>query len=694
MNFQQGDILVKNSCIWLSERIIKDVGLFTEGYIRKIRTKYRQSVQPCYRHHNILPDTGKSWRWAKINHGYYYDLKRIPNRKPTFYRDLFGDPDALVASYELAMNSQESDLLTAELTNFVNKRYKHHLQNYQDCTTVQRVGLAKACAVLEFTIDYKELLELKGNKIYKDICAIIEQKDMCYIPKNYRKFKEKIDAILGGEDLTEVIKLPRSGNNNALIFDDPELEAAALKLRSYKENFTNEYIIRKIQELCKIKGRRVPGRRWFGQKVFEQQQTKFLTDHLRYGTGTSKAFKNTGYIPLARALYAGDCWEVDATRINLIAHNKEDKTQDCLNIVAVKDAHSGDILGYAFDYSENRYVYANALKMAIENTQYLPYELIVDRFPGHNTNEIKTLFSHMEALGVKINITSSPNGKPNVERGFGTLQSVFMQESKYYYGEGVKSRRDAAHRSPEYLKEIRKQAKKKGDEYFDLTAAYNESTTIVEAFRNTPMSAYSRKHAKIDKSPKMIHDASEKPNIKKMKPHQISMLFGLKKKTTIKHDGMIKTEIHNAEYFYHVEDYEVMKKHKNVIMSYDLEDLNKVHLFRKEEDMLIHITEAKLFNTPQIRGAKPEWDRLALEKQRLKDIAERKKIDLEEQIQAFNEVDLLMGRFTNKETTGNRETNRILQDTRYDTMKRTANSDVHTEDGSDIDLDSFLNAQL
>lgn len=689
MKFQKGDILVKNNIIWLRQSFVASVCDFTENYQAVIKNKYKEAVQPCYHHHNILPDTKKSWRWAKMNHDYYYALNRIPNRKPNYYRDQFGDADTLLENYKLSLEANENSILQAELTSFINEDYKLYFHEYQNCTPVQRIALAKACSVISFTADYIARLEVKGNKIYQQIAEIIEAKDLRYLPTNYRRFKEKVQEYIGGNDVTNIIKLPRTGNNNALIFDDPELQAAALALRARGENFTNEYIIRKVQELCKIKGRRVPGRRWFGQKVFELNETKFLTDHLRHGFGSRKAFENTGYIPLERALYAGDCWQIDATRMNLIEHKKDDKKNGFLYIVAVKDVHSGDIIGHAFDYSENRYVYANAIKMAVESTGYLPYELVYDRFPGHNTKEIMTLFSTMETMGVKMTQTIKATGKPHVERGFGTLQSVFMQESKYYYGEGILSRRASAHRSPEYLKQIRKESRAEG---FDLTASYDESEAIIEAFRSTKLSYYSRRHAKVDRSPSEIHQESEKPNVKQLQPHQISMLFGLKKKATIKHDGMIRTEIQKGDYCFQVSDYEVMKKHKQVILSYDLEDLSQVHLFKPNGDMLIHISSASLFEKPQTYGPQAEFNKIALEKQRLKSIQERKTLDLEEQISDTNEINLLMGRYTNKTDAEEAETNRILRKPYpKEPEKRIANSDI---DDSDIDLDSFFANQL
>ncbi|WP_051336222.1 Mu transposase C-terminal domain-containing protein [Aquimarina latercula] len=690
MKFKQGDILTRNKTIWLNSEFVANVCDFTENMQAVLRNRYKRDVTPCHRHHNVLPDTGKSWRWAKINNKIYYALSNIPNRKPMYYRDMFGDAETLVENYNQALKNRAKSLLESEFSAFIQQNYKYHLSQYPNCNALQRPALAKACAVLQFTADYivrNEIADNKINKLIKEICALIKEKDMRYLPTNYRRFREKFDQYASGSELSDIIVLPRKDNKNALVFDDPELRAAALKLRSYGQNYTNEYIIRKVQDLCRIKGRRVPNRRWFGQNVFELNETKFLTDHLRYGEGSSKAFSNTGYIPLERALYSGDCWEVDATRVNLIEHKKEDGKSGHLNIVAVRDVHSGDILGYALDYSENRFVYANALKMAVENAGYLPYELIVDRFPGHNTKEMVSLFDSLKKLGTKVNITSNANGKAGVERGFSTLQTVFMQDSLYYYGEGIKSRNSYAHRSPEYLKEVRKQAKQ---EKFDLTASYNESIAIVEAYRSTPLSYYSRKHDKVDRSPAQIHQESEKPNVRKVSGAQISMLFGLKKKATIKHDGMIRTEIHKVDYVYQISDYELMKKHKSVILSYDLEDLSTVHVFRENDGMLIHVTAAKLFNKPTKYGPDAEWNRITTERHRLQQIKERKSEDLELQTAVFSEVDFMMGRFTSK--TKN-ETERILSDTRYE-QKRTANSDIQTGNASDIDLDDFITSQM
>ena len=193
-----------------------------------------------------------------------------------------------------------------------------------------------------------------------------------------------------------------------------------MKMRAMPQNYTNEFIIRTIQNAYKVRGQKVPGRRWFGMKVFEQPKTKYLTATGRYGQGSRKAFEQTGYIPMQNALFAGDCWQVDATRVNMIEHAK-DKGKGFLFIVAVRDVYSGDLLGYNFDYSENRWAVMAALKMAVQNTGYLPYELVTDRFPGHNTDEVKRIMNSLKRMGTEVTITHRPTGKAHLERSFSTL---------------------------------------------------------------------------------------------------------------------------------------------------------------------------------------------------------------------------------------------------------------------------------
>ena len=97
MSIGQGDIIVRTfqntPTVWVSERLICDaLGDNMDEYLRVCaRSKYKSSVSPCHRMKDILPVTGKSWRYARIDGRFYYDYDYIPDRKDTRYRSRLGE---------------------------------------------------------------------------------------------------------------------------------------------------------------------------------------------------------------------------------------------------------------------------------------------------------------------------------------------------------------------------------------------------------------------------------------------------------------------------------------------------------------------------------------------------------------------------------------------------------------------------
>lgn len=687
MNFTQGDIITRNTgdkqTVWLSQRLVMDVCGISDIHFRKNRTTYKNTVQKCYHHHNILPDSGKGWRWAKLEAGFYYDLSRIPNRAPQNYREYFGDAAELLIKYEDSLKGTQSSDFENEFKRHLNNVYKSYLEFYNEASEIQKPALAKACSVIDFILDKKDSYPGTKNKLYKDLEPVLKKLDLQYIPHHHLRLKEKVDELFATESLSipDIIKLPRTGNVNSMVFDDSELVSWAIQLRSMPKNYSNEYIIRKIEDMCLMTGKRVPSRRWFGQNIFELPGTKFLTSK-RYGSSRKSHIHNS-YIPSQNALFAGDCWEIDATRVNITSHTveiedeetgKKTKADKFLMVVAIRDNHSGDIIGYSFDHSENRRVYTDAFAMAVKNTGYLPYEIITDRFPGHNTPEVMELFERMENLGVKIEITHKANGKAGVERFFRTLQQVTMPDSDYFYGDGIQSRGLSAFRSPEYIAQIKKESKKAG---FDMYQAVEESTFIIESFRDTLYSRYSRKHSKLNKSPRAVHDESEKPHVIEVSEATVSMLFGLKKEVQIRNNGQILTEIYGVKmhYFISAAYYDIIKNYhtQSVVLSYDIENLDVVFLWEKHGHLLKSLCEAEYFIDAKTKGPNKNLQQVGIAKAREKAINELKELDYQETI---GEENLLLGRYGKKDQMN-------TADDYYDTeirQKKVSGSDVQPDD--------------
>lgn len=644
--------------VWLSQRLLMDVGGVSEEYTWKIRSKYKKSVRACdiRKQTNFLPDSGKSWRWATLNNEFYYCLDNLPNHAPTYYRSQFGDEKTLIEEWKRQCSEMEISSLETRFKQHLKKTTDEFIQFYKQETPVQMYALAKACTVLDFLFEvYPEYPET-SNQLFKDMSVILRAMDLQYIPHHPIRLKEKFLSVSADNPIVEVIKLPRKGNTNAELYNDPEVFSWVMQLRSMDANFSNEYIIRKVTEMCGLTGKSQPSRRWYGSKIFEVPEHQYITGSFRFGSGSVKGQIYKGYLPHLNALYAGDCWEIDATRYNTIAHEVEMVNQETgelkivekfMMVVAVRDVHSGDVLGYSFCHAENHVAYHQALKMAVENTGYLPYEIITDRFPGHNTPQMTDLFERMKALGVKVEFSHNPNQKARLERWFRTLQSVFSMDSKYFYGEGIRSRSIYAHRSADYINRIKKEAKKEG---WNFDKAADDASMTIEKYRVTALSNYSRLHSKIDKSPAEIHDESEKPNVIWANERRISMLFDLKKELLLRRDGQIYTEIVGVPFHFLVaaEDFNIIADQFNqkVTVSYSLDDLSKVYLWKRHGHLLSYLCDADRFNAPQLYGPNPEYGIVAKYQSRARQIEQKKGEKLQEMV---GEEYGMLGPFTQKD---------------------------------------------
>ncbi len=666
MNLQPTDIIIRQSggaeSLWISQRLLMEVCEVSETYLWKSRSVYKSGVRACdlAKAKDFMPDSGKAWRWGKQSGQYYYCLNNIPNKAPKNYRSLFGDTEALKDKFKEACRSMEFTQLEERFKKHLKLVSRNYLEFYRDVNDIQRAALSKACAVLDFILDEKDGYPGTANKLYKDLSPILADMDLQYIPHNYLKLKEKITILeTTDKSIVDIIQLPRTGNNNAEVYNDPEVFSWVMQMYANDYTYSQEHIIRKVTQMCRLTLKKEPSRRWYGQTIFEQPKMQFLTGAKRYGSGSRKAQIFQGYNPKMNALYAGDCWEMDATRVNMIAHyvevvtidkktgkEKKKKVEVYPVIVAVRDVHSGDILGYSFGYSENHSVYLEAMKMAVQNAGYLPYEWVTDRFPGHNKPEMIDFFERATVQGVKFTISSHANRKARIERWFRTLQDVFYMDSKYFYGEGIQSRNKYAHRSADYLKRIKKEAAKEG---WDFQKNIEEVVQHVENYRNTNLSTYSRTHKTIEHSPAELHHFSEKPNVTFVTEATISMLFGLRKKFTLKHNGQISTEIVGVEFHYAISPayYDIISNYhgKEVIMTYDLNDLSLCYLWEKKGKLLKSLCEAELMEQAQTYGPDKNMRPIGIGEMREAAINELKEKELENMI---GEDSLLMGRYTDK----------------------------------------------
>lgn len=485
-------------------------------------------------------------------------------------------------------------------------------QDWRDYTPYER-------AIEWLTPDYDQYFPIGHQYLPMEVKNLKERVLMRYVGKK-EKGQPRQQIPL---PITEVIHLPRSGNQNRDKFGtDEQLLAWIIQARRDQVNWTDIDVARKIRKVCELTGKTPPSIEWFA-KILATPKVKQLTT-ARYGHEGGRAALYQPYITLQQPMYAGDCWQVDATRINFVEHKAFDgKGTQFLFIVVIRDVYSGEIVGVDFGITENRWTYINAFKMAVQYTGHLPYMLVYDRFPGHVTDEVMKVLQGMEAKGVKLIKTSHAQGKSAIERWFDTLQTVFLSQSRYYYGQGICSTRPFAHRAPQYLTDLRKQANKEG---WDFDQSWQEAWRCVDSYRQTSLSYYSRKHAHIDESPMELYQKSEKPHVIPVEIWEQSHLFWLEKTITIQRD-QIKMQVDHQEYIYPIYEMDVLYGYsgKEVSVRYDDLNLDHIYVFEKGTDQLITVL-GEVKPAPMF-GAGVDRSQLAKQKAINKRIAQQKQTD-------------------------------------------------------------------
>ena len=562
MNINTGDIISYKSSLYLSQEYIIDQTGINAGYLRVAKCRAKKG-------------TSKSWQNVELFNRAYFKYTDIPASSkcnlPT--RD---NLQSLAIKYDTDIVS----LINAAKEE-TKKRFLGMYKNDTD--------LAVAAAIIHEASKYvtNNKVSFSKSAFFTELAEEIRLNELKHLPKTWRNLRDKIEEYHNNSLISDVIFAKNIGNNNRAKFaNDETIKAWLITFIESQKNYSAAYIHRKIKQMSLQTDIDAPSIRWVSNFMADPE-TQYLTQQ-RYGSGSRFNRKYIPSVPTKTAVFAGDCWQIDGTRVNIIDHkgtyiNRQGKKvtgQKFLYIVAVRDVMSGNILGWEYCYEESADAVINALAMAVRNTGYLPYEFVYDRFPGHNTEDWQNIEQYMQDKGTKMTLAYKADGKANIERWWGTLQDVFMMDSDLYYGQGIKSTRRHAHRSKEYVQAMRQWATKNS---FDYDDACRETDNIMNSYLNTPFSDYSRKFKSIDQSPVQLHEESDKPNTYPITDYEWCFLFGLKKQVSIS-NYMIHTQIDNAQYYYGIDDCDVIAKYTGVKLTncFDCEDLNTVHLFDGE----------------------------------------------------------------------------------------------------------------
>ena len=594
-----GDIISYNSQVYLSQDYILAHAGVGYKYLRVAKSRANKG-------------TSDSWKHEMILNRCYFAYNNLP---VTAQNNLL--PLTMLMDQARETNNDQKAIIEAAKQN----SYKRFISK------LKSKDLATAAAIIHEAAVYVNLNHISFSKspFFESLASEVDIQQIKYLPKTWRNLRDKIKDYAAGTLITDIVREKNKGNTNRCKHANNEvLKSWLIGLIESQKNYSAAYIFRQIRRMSLQHGMiDFPSVRWISD-FLNEPETQYITQQ-RYGANNRFNHKYRPYVPTQSALFAGDCWQIDGTRVNIIDHkatyiNKSGKKvtgQKFLYIIAVRDVMSGMVLGWEYCYEESATAVINALAMAVRTAGYVPYEFVYDRFPGYNTAEWQRIEMYMREAGTIMTVTHKAEGKAHIERWWGTLQNVFMMDSDLYYGEGIKSSRRYAHRSKEYVASMRKWA---NDNKFSYDDACSETDNIVNRYLNTPFSEYSTKFKSIDKSPAQLHGESDKPNTYAISDNDWCFLFGLNKQVSIS-NYMIHTQIDNVHYYYGIDDCDVIEKYTGVKLTncFDYQDLSIVHLY--DGDVYVgsfnEVTPAQQFG--------PNKDMRAVGK--LKSIAERVNTD-------------------------------------------------------------------
>jgi hypothetical protein len=272
MNFKQGDIKVigETNEVWVSNRFLVENLNVTDGYLRRMRAFFKKAYSKVKSDTFIPLDIGVSWRWVNTSGEHYYALDCVPVAS----RSKLPETGEILTAYREFTNQVKASPLDGIIKKAITDDYGHWIACYPGLAPHLAAGLAKACATLEVAVEYiqEHHVNLRKSEFFAELGSAIEKYRIPYLPKNWRRVKDKIMQVLNlpdGQGLSDVVVPPRQGNSNATKYDDPEIVAWMHQLREKHLNYTDAYIIRRVRLACMMTAKAAPSESWF-RSIFAQ----------------------------------------------------------------------------------------------------------------------------------------------------------------------------------------------------------------------------------------------------------------------------------------------------------------------------------------------------------------------------------------------------------------------------------------
>lgn len=569
--------------IWLSERfVLETCNGITEEYLRaRLRLAYRNSLPPAHRTRPILPDSGKAWRWARINNTFYYAYANIPDRKPCFYKSMLPSEDELTKLAIEADKPSVAELASEFITMAQQKTNPRDVHYYMfDCEPSFSQQKAEQLTLgLGFCRLITELLDgsrfkkwfKKREDLYEHFTKIIAPLELEGLKINKpAALRNKITGF--PENATEQLDYlvsAKYGNDHARIVGifqivHPET-GEVMKFDAHEaimyESWMNPFNANKRNKIDLYTNDYKPALEQYGLypvshnafcKYLNRFDNKVLMSKERDG---DKHFNDSykPYVPAHLVQYANTMWVGDGSGTKLAysymhTDRKTNKTvlkQATLYLVRITDVASRMIIGYAFGTFENADLVQKALKMAIKtagNVEAL--EFLSDNGSAFTVANVK---SSLNLIFRKVRNIRPGNSQENpAEMHVKMLTNMCRDNNNWLYS-GFHAHAINNTTNPDYFP--------KPSELPSMEETHLQVLRAIEKYNHTPWGA--------DQLTPIERFGNKNPECKPLEPRVLRHAFGNRTEVDLSHMrgfiniNQVQPGGHIARFMFEIPDYEM-----------------------------------------------------------------------------------------------------------------------------------------
>lgn len=304
-----------------------------------------------------------------------------------------------------------------------------YLKCYRDSTP----NLGKAVSQAEF-----HAVLVRANELYREgvvtknsssLASVYAAFNAVYPNRySYHRFAHNMRRMKS--DGVQRLVTDRRGGNNRKIND--VIKKWLLDAMSSGKKYGPTFIHRTIGDLCGQYGYKAPSLSWVKTNYYRMLP---LVTASRCGND-EQTHNELPYAGIIRASAPGGQWQIDGWRLPFYMEGFR-----TLTLFAVIDAHSGKVVGYYVDRTENTETILKGLENAVRNTGTLPREIVSDNHSFNQTKEAGNFKAALENMGCVWTVTQNPRHKGIAERSFGTFGETFCKPMYGYIGQGIKTRR-------------------------------------------------------------------------------------------------------------------------------------------------------------------------------------------------------------------------------------------------------------